>query len=555
MDNFILAYYQEITDGSIQAGEKIKAWYKYVVEGLEKKAFYYAPKKAKAAIVYIENFCRHHEGELAPGKIRLELWQKAFVSVVFGIVDAEGLRQFREVFLEVARKSGKTLLAAAIASYAMFLDGEYGARIYFAAPKLEQASLCYDAFGQMIAKEKLLFDQIRKRRNDIYYPAMNAAAKPLAFSSKKSDGLNISLCVCDEVASWGGEQGLRFYEVLKSSVGARRQPLLLAISTAGYINDGVYDELRKRGTAVINGTSTETRFAPFLYEIDDVNKWNDINELQKANPNLGVSVSISYMLEEIRIAEGSIPRKAEFICKNCNIKQNASQAWFSATDVAACFSEERLEFDAFRGCYCVAGIDLSQTTDLTACAFVIEKAGRLNVLARFFMPAERIQEAQARDGIPYEIYQKRGFLQASGENYVDYQDVYNWIMDTISEYDLYPLRIGYDRYGAQYLIKDLKAAGLQTDDVFQGENLTPVIVEVDGLMRDHAFEFGDNDLLKIHLLNAALKINTETNRRRLVKTAATNRIDGTAALLDAMCVRQKWAPEDGYYLTNAEGKK
>ncbi|MBR3237052.1 MAG: terminase large subunit [Oscillospiraceae bacterium] len=554
MDNYILAYYQAITDGSIIAGKKIKAWYKYIVEGLEKKAFFYAPKKAKAAIVYVENFCRHHEGALAPGKIRLELWQKAFLSVVFGIEDEDGQRQFREVFLEVARKAGKTLLAAAIASYATFIDGEYGARVYFAAPKLDQASLCYDAFYQMITKEPMLLKQIKKRRNDIYYSAMNASARPLAFSAKKSDGLNISLGVCDEVASWAGDQGLKFYEVLKSSVGARRQPLLLSLSTAGYLNDGVYDELRKRGTAVLNGTSTETRFAPFLYEIDDVEKWNDINELHKANPNLGVSVRIDYMLEEIRIAEGSISKKAEFLAKYCNVKQSSSQAWFNATDVAACFSEKRLDFEAFRGCYCVIGIDLSQTTDLTACAFVIEKGGKLYTIARFFMPAERIKENQARDNLPYEIYVKRGFLQPSGENFVDYQDCFNWIADAIGDYELYPLRVGYDRYCAQYLIKDLKSYGLQVDDVYQGENLTPVINEVDGLMRDHAFEFGDNDLLKIHLLNAAVKINNETARRRLVKTASRNRIDGTAALLDAMCVRQKWAPEDGYYLAN-EGKK
>lgn len=553
MNNYILEYYQAITDGSIIAGKKIKAWYKIVVEGLEKKAFFYAPKKVKAAIVYIENFCRHHEGALAPGKIRLELWQKAFVSVIFGIVDADGNRQFREVFLEVARKAGKTLLAAAIASYAMFVDGEYGARIYFAAPKLEQASLCYDAFFQMISKEKMLLEQVKKRRNDVYYPALNAAAKPLAFSAKKSDGLNISLGICDEVASWGGDQGLKFYEVLKSSVGARRQPLLLSLSTAGYLNDGVYDELRKRGTAVLAGTASETRFAPFLYEIDDVEKWSDINELHKANPNLGVSVSIDYMLEEIRIAEGSISKKAEFLAKYCNVKQNSSQAWLNATDIAACFSEKRVSFETFKGCYCVVGIDLSQTTDLTACVFVIEKGGKLFVIAKFFMPAERIQENQARDGLPYEIYQKRGFLQASGENFVDYQDCFDYIQDAIAEYELYPLRIGYDRYCAQYLIKDLKNSGLQTDDVYQGENLTPVITEVDGLMRDHVFEFGDNDLMKVHLLNAALKINTETNRRRLVKTAAQNRIDGTAALLDAMTVRQKWAPEDEYYLKN-EGK-
>lgn len=553
MNNYILEYYQGITDGSIPAGEKIRKWYELIVKGLEKKSFFYAPKKAKAAIVYIENFCRHHEGPLAPGKLKLELWERAFVSVIFAILDTEGQRQFREVFLEIARKNGKTLLAAAIASYMMFMDGEYGARIYFTAPKLDQANLCYDAFYQMTEKERILSGKLKKRRSDIYYADANASARPIAFNAKKSDGLNISLAICDEVASWAGDQGLKFYEVLKSSVGARKQPLLLSLSTAGYLNDGVYDELRKRGTAVLSGTARETRFAPFLYEIDDPEKWNDINELAKANPNLGVSISVDYMLEEIRIAEGSLPKKAEFLTKYCNIKQNSAQAWFDATDIEACFSGSSLSFEDFRRHYCVVGIDLSQTTDLTACVFVIEKGGKLHVLSRFFMPTERLAEATARDGLPYEIYVKRGLLQLSGENFVDYQNCFRWVTETVQRYSLYPLRVGYDRYSAQYLVKDLEAFGMKTDDVFQGENLTPVITEVDGLMRDHAFEFGDDDLMKVHLLNAGLKLNNETNRKRLIKTGATNRIDGTAALLDAMTMRQKWAPEDAYYLKN-EGK-
>ena len=222
MNNHIYEYYQKIQDGTIIVGRWIRLWYEYIVRGLENGLFFFDAKKAGKAIRFIETFCRHHEGALAPQLIRLELWQKAFISVVFGILDESGARQFREIVCIIARKNGKTLFAAAIAEYCTFLDGEYGARIYFAAPKLEQAALCYDAYYQMIDKDLELSAMAKKRRSDVYISESNSSARPMAFSAKKSDGLNISLCVADEIASWPGDQGLKFYEVIKSSFGARR---------------------------------------------------------------------------------------------------------------------------------------------------------------------------------------------------------------------------------------------------------------------------------------------------------------------------------------------
>ena len=200
----------------------------------------------------------------------------------------------------------------------------------------------------------------------------------------------------------------------------------------------------------------------------------------------------------------------------------------------------------------MGGLDLSQTTDLTAAVCVIEKHERLYVFAHFWMPNERIDDAIARDGLPYRAYIAKGFLSPSGENFVDYQDVFRWFTDLIEKYHIYPLKVGYDRYSASYLVQDMKQYGFNMDDVYQGENLTPVINETDGLIRDGAFECGDNDLLKIHMLNSALKLNNETNRKKLIKISATNRIDGMAALLDSMCVRQKWWQEVGGQLKNSK---
>lgn len=549
MNNHILAYYQQIEDGSVTVGNWVRLAYEYIVHGLENGDFRYNHKKATAAIKFIEGFCHHHEGALAPGRLKLELWQKAFISTVFGILDETGARQFREVFFVVARKNGKTLLAAAIAAYCTFLDGEYGGRIYFAAPKLEQANLCFEAYHQMIRCEPELDMMAQKRRTDIYVTQTNTSAKPLAFSEKKSDGLNISLAVADECASWPGEPGMKFYEVIKSSFGARRQPLLLAMSTAGYVNDGIFDELLKRSTRLLLGDSKERRLLPMLYMIDSVDKWNDLNELQKSNPNLGVSVTTDYLLEEIAVAEGSLSKRAEFIVKYCNIKQNSSLAWLDSRIVErACGAP--LNIENFENSYAVGGIDLSQTRDLTACTVVIEKEGELYVFAKFFLPAERIDEAIRRDGVPYNIYIERGLLQLSGENYVDYHDCYNWFVELVEKYKIFPLQTGYDRYSAQYLVQDMEEYGFHMDDVYQGENLYPVILETQGLLEDGRIHIGDNDLLKMHLLNSAIKMSTERGRGKLVKIHPSEHIDGTAALLDAMTVRQKWFSEIGSQLKN-----
>ena len=501
--------------------------------------------------MFIESFCHHHEGELAPNKIKLELWQKAFLSILFGIVDADGHRHFREVFFVVARKNGKTLLAAAIAAYCTFLDGEYGGRIYFAAPKLEQANLCFEAYHQMILQEPELDAMAQKRRTDIYVKQWNATAKPLAFSAKKSDGLNVSLAVADECASWQGDAGLKFYEVIKSSVGARRQPILLAMSTSGYVNDGIYDELMKRSTRFLMGDSKEQRLLPLLYMVDDVEKWNDINELRKSNPNLGVSVSVDYLLEEIAVAEGSLSKKAEFITKYCNIKQNSSLAWLAGSLVEGA-SGDHLDPEMFRDSYCVGGIDLSQTRDLTSACVVIEKNGELYVLSHFWLPAERIDEATQRDGLPYNIYIQRGLLSPSGDNFIDYNDCFRWFTEMVEEYKILPLQVGYDRYSAQYLIQDMQSYGFHCDDVFQGENLYSVIQETQGLLEDGKIHIGDNDLLKAHLLNCAIKMSTERGRGKLVKLSPSLHIDGAAALLDAMTMRSKYYAEIGEQLKNED---
>ena len=549
MDNYILKYYQAIQDGSVVTSKWVSMIFKIIVEGIEAKRWYFDQKKANKAIKFIEAKCHHSEGRLAPNKLKLELWQKAIVSVIFGIIGDDGYRQFREVLIVVGRKNGKTLFASAIMEYMIYCDDEYGAKAFCLAPKVEQADIVYSAFWQSVQLDKELRAKTKHRKSDIYVAETNSSVKKIAFNASKSDGFNPLMVCADEIASWSGDKGLKQWEVMKSGMGARQQPLMLAITTAGYQNDSIYDELVKRSTRFLLGESKETRLLPFLYMIDDIDKWNDISELRKANPNLGVSVSVDYLLEEIAIAEGSLSKKVEFITKYCCVKQNSSTAWLSTQTVKKCMSDE-LDIKDFAHNYCVGGIDLSQTTDLTSACVVIEKNGILNVFSKFWLPAEKIDEATERDGVPYQLFINRGLLEPSGDNFIDYKDCFRWFCELVEQYEILPLVIGYDRYSAQYLVQDLKAYGFKCDDVYQGDNLWGVMQEAEGLMKDGKVYIGDNDLLKMHFLNSAVKMSTERGRGRLIKVSPTAHIDGMAALLDALTVRQKWYAEIGIQLTN-----
>lgn len=546
--NYIQEYCHKIQTCEIVAGKWIKLLYEKITAGLRDGLYFFDGRAANRAIEFIENFCHHCEGR--NDLITLELWQKAAVSIMFGIVDEDGIRIFREVFIVIGRKNGKSLFASACIAYMSYLDGEYGAKIYCLAPKLEQAAIVYENFYKMVTQEPELAELAKKRRSDVYMESTNTMVRPLAFNAKKSDGFNPHMAVCDEIASWPAEQGLKQYEVMKSALGARKQPMILSISTAGYVNDGPYDELMTRATAWLLNNSEERRLLPILYMIDDINKWDDIEELKKSNPNMGVSVTEDFFIEEIAIARNSLSKRAEFLTKYCNIKQNSTQAWLPY-EVIEAVTQEVYSLEDFRHCYCVGGIDLSQTTDLTSCCVVIEKGGRLYTFSRFFMPENKIDELQATEGVPYRLYVSMGLLQPSGENYVDYNDCFEWFRMLVEEYEILPLKVGYDRYSAQYLVQQMSQYGFHMDDVYQGENLTPVLHECDGLLRDKTLQLGTNNLLKAHFLNTAVKQNQETRKIRPVKIEQRCHIDGFVAVIDALTVRQKWYDQIGNQLKNA----
>jgi len=549
-ENWILRYYQMIEDGSVTVGRWIRLLYERIISDLENKVYFFDQKKANKAIRFFEKFCHHSKGKLAPQLVKLETWQKALISCIFGLVDEKGVRVYREVFVVMGRKNGKSLLASGIAEFMSYADGERGADCFFLAPKLEQADIVFSDYWQSVSAEPDLMKITKKRKTDIYIESTNTSVKKIAFSEKKSDGFNPHLTVCDEIAAWVGDQGIKQYGVMTSALGSREQPLILSITTANYINDGIYDELFKRGTSFLQGNSREKRLLPFLYQIDDTAKWNDLNELQKSLPNLGVSVSVDYILEEIAKAEESLANRAEFLCKMACIKQNSSQAWLNVQDIRKCFGNN-LTLEDFRHSYALGGIDLSLAVDLTAAVICIEKDGVTWFDTQFFMPENKVDEATQRDGLPYRIYAQRGLLTISGENTVDYHDVHEWFRRLEREYEILPLVVGYDRYSAAYLVQDMQGDGFRMESVSQGSNLTGVLIDMEGMIKDGRLRcINDNDLMKVHMLDAALKFEEGTNRRRLVKMSAKQHIDGMAALSDAICMRHNYYEEMAGQLSN-----
>ena len=483
---------------------------------------------------------------MAPRRIRLELWQRAGVSSIFGIVDATGKRQFTEVFWPVGRKQGKTLIVGGIGTYMGYAAGEFGSEIYFLAPKLEQADLAYSALEFNVHAEPELDCITRSTKyRGLVIGETNTIIRKLAFTSKKSDGYNPMFYCADEVAAWPGVNGLRQWEVMASGTGARHEPLGFAISSGGYENDGLYDELMKRSTSFLMGNSREQHILPLIYMIDDPEKWDDLTELKKSLPNMGVSVSEEFIRKEIDIAHESLSKEIEFKTKYCNIKQNISTAWLRAEDIEKAFGY-RMELEEIRGHYCVGGVDLSQCVDLTSATIITEIDGVLWTHSHFWLPNKRLEEATKRDGIPYEIYIKKGWLSLSGEEFVNPDDVLHWFMDLVRVYKIYPLIVGYDRWSAQPLVQALEQKHFKVDSVTQGFNLSGVSDLFEGMLREGRIkDMDDNQLLKIHMADAAQQMESNAEqahpRKKLVKISKNAHVDGVAAILDAMAMRQfKW---------------
>ena len=565
-ENAILSYWAAIQSGDVIVGRWIRTLYEVILQGLSENRWFYDRQRAAGALGFIERFCHHYKGKLAPSRIRLSLWERSSISLMFGIVDAAGKRQFAEVFWLVGRKMGKSLLAGSIGNYMAYAAGEFGSEIYYLAPKLDQADLCYSAFEFNVHAEPELDEMTRSTKyRGLVIKERNTIVKKLAFTAKKSDGYNPMFWCADEVAAWPGEAGLRQWEVMVSGTGAREEPLGMAISSGGYESGGVFDELMARGTSFLKGNGREEHLLPILYMIDDPAKWDHLDELKKALPGMGDSVSEDFIRKEILIAEGSMSKRTEFMTKYANLKQNATTAWFDAQLVNRVFLQDAgngteepwgYTLEDFRETYALCGVDLSQTMDLTSACVMIEREGILWIFSHFWLPKEREKIAAERDGIPYDIMAERGWLSFSEGNMVRFEDVLAWCVQLIEKFRIYPLMVGYDRWSAQPLVQGLQSYGFHTDSVSQGFNLSGIIDTMEALMRNGQLRVADgNELLKIHFMDSALQNESGLSahtRKKLAKVSNKAHVDGVAAILDALCMRQVYWGELGDRLQNID---
>ncbi|WP_242325322.1 terminase large subunit [Faecalibaculum rodentium] len=546
---YLQEFKQDIADGKYVLGQWMQLNIQYVEKCLSEGKCLYDPLKAEKKIRFIETQCRYVEGRSGP--FLLESWQKYIVACIFGLVDEDGFRHFTEIVLIIGRKQGKSTFAAALEMTIAYTEPELGMQLYNLAPKLQQANIIYDQTLLMIAKNKTASKLGKKRRSDFYIAKTNTKISPLAFNSKKSDGFNPYFACFDEFAAWEGVKAVDMWNVMLSAQGGRHDPINLACSTANFIDGGLYDELFPRCTSVLLGTSEEENLLPFLFMIDDIQKWDDVQELKKALPNLGVSFFEKNLQKEIRKAHASPSYKNEFICKYCNIKMNTVAAWVPQEAIRLSQGDV-IKPEDFQRMACVGGVDLSQTTDLTSACVVINFEGVNYVYSHFWIPAGRLKDLTERDNVDYSAMVSHGFLSLSGDKFVDYKDVTKWFVDLRKEYKLNILVVGYDRYSSTYFVDEMKQQGFLMDDVNQGTNLSPILTEFEGLIMQGLIQTGTNGLLQSHIRNTAIKREADGKRMRMLKISETKHIDGMAALIDALTVKSKYNDQYKWIL---EGNK
>lgn len=546
---YLQEFKQDIADGKYVLGQWMQLNIQYVEKCLSEGKCLYDPLKAEKKIRFIETQCRYVEGRSGP--FLLESWQKYIVACIFGLVDEDGFRHFTEIVLIIGRKQGKSTFAAALEMTIAYTEPELGMQLYNLAPKLQQANIIYDQTLLMIAKNKTASKLGKKRRSDFYIAKTNTKISPLAFNSKKSDGFNPYFACFDEFAAWEGVKAVDMWNVMLSAQGGRHDPINLACSTANFIDGGLYDELFPRCTSVLLGTSEEENLLPFLFMIDDIQKWDDVQELKKALPNLGVSFFEKNLQKEIRKAHASPSYKNEFICKYCNIKMNTVAAWIPQEAIRLSQGDV-IKPEDFQRMACVGGVDLSQTTDLTSACVVINFEGVNYVYSHFWIPAGRLKDLTDRDNVDYSAMVSHGFLSLSGDKFVDYKDVTKWFVDLRKEYKLNILVVGYDRYSSTYFVDEMKQQGFLMDDVNQGTNLSPILTEFEGLIMQGLIQTGTNGLLQSHIRNTAIKREADGKRMRMLKISETKHIDGMAALIDALTVKSKYNDQYKWIL---EGNK
>jgi phage terminase large subunit-like protein len=531
--NFIQQYYNDIIDGKIVVGRRIRTVYEKLIHDIENPGKWrFCEKSAKRPIDFIETLCKHSKGEWIGQPMKLELFQKAFISALFGFVNEQGMRKYKETFFLVARKNGKSSLLSGLMLYMLIADGEGGAQIVSAATKKEQASIVFSEALNMISQSDALKNHVKKRKTDLYFPLTFSNMTALSSDSNTLDGLHLHLAVIDELHA---VKDRNLYEVLKQGMSARRQPLMVMITTAGTVRECIYDDMYEYASKVCDGALQDERFLPILYELDDRSEWTDFRSWEKANPGLGRIKKLEDITEKVERAKSNPKDLPGILTKDFNVRETTAGTWLTFDEInnPATFS-----MDDIRDSYAIGGVDLSSTTDLSCATLLIMRPDGVKcVLQQYFLPAENIDVRVREDNIPYDKWAEKGLVTLSEGNKVNYTDVSNWFDKMYYEYGIRPLWIGYDPWNSTYYIQEMQDRGYQMQVVRQGVvTLSQPMKELGADLAAKRINYNNNPLTKWCLTNTAIKTDENGNIKPIKGQSRTMRIDGTVSLLIAYTV-------------------
>jgi len=532
MANYIKQYYQAIENGSVVTSKRVKKQYQKLVQDMEHHDKYiFDEDKAMRPIQFIEKFCRHSKGELAGKPLVLDLFQKSYISALFGFVDKDtGLRRYTESFFFVGRKNGKTTMLSAIALYMMIADGESGSEVYSVASKRDQANILFDQAHEMIVQSPDLNKNIRKRKSDLYFAHNFSKMQSLGKNSNSLDGLNAHLVVIDELHSI---QDRNLYEVMKQSQSARTQPLLIMITTAGTHRGTIFDDMYEYACNVVDGQFTDDNFLPIMYELDHKGEYKLPDCWQKANPALGVSKKREDIERKVARADNDMNYLTGILTKDFNIREVANNAWLTFDAIN---NEDTFNIKDFEGSYAIGGADLSVTTDLSCATllFVDPETEIRYVHQMYWLPEDNLYKRVHEDKIPYDKWYEQGWLRLCSGNTIDYSDITDWFLEMMNENEVTPLWIYYDNYSARYFVSEMESFGFKMIRTHQGaKTLSLPMQNLGADLQKHKVNYNNNPILKWCFTNVGVETDRNGNIVPIKNQSPKRRIDGVASLLDA----------------------
>ena len=532
MKNFIEAYLDEIKAGKCIVCKRTRRQYERLVDDIHhpKDGYIFDQARAERPIAFIERFCKHSKGEWAGQPLRLELFQKAFISALFGFVDAStGYRKYRETLFYVSRKNGKSVMLSGLALYMLIADQEAGAEVYSVASKKDQAKIIYEETYNMVRQSPDLLQVIKKRKSDLYFPLTFSKFQPLGKNSDTLDGLNSSLVIIDELHSI---KDRNLYEVMKQSQSARRQPLLVMITTAGTVRECIFDDMYKYACGVCDGTITDPHFLPIIYELDSKEEWLDPMKWEKANPGLNRIKKLDDLISKVSRAKQSPRDLTGVLVKDFNVIQSVASTWITFDDAA---NPETFELERFKGYYAIGGADLSRSGDLTAATLLfMDKQEKRYVTQMYFLPKDNFEQRVKEEKIPYDKWYEAGLLRLCEGNSINYSDVTAWFLEMVEKYDVTPAWIYYDPYSAAYWVQEMQSHGFNMVKCYQGvKTLSLPMQQLGQDLAAKKVNYNANPLLLWCITNTGVKTDVNGNIQPIKATNPKYRIDGLASLLDA----------------------